>query len=62
MEMEKRIEKFDSDLKILAEACEKIVSKEMKQRIRDVCEEYIIENRLDQARLTLKELYDKQVR
>lgn len=60
IDMEKRIEKFDSDLKILADTGEKLVSNEMKEKIRDVCEEYIIENRLDQARLKLKELYDKQ--
>lgn len=59
-EIDETIEKFETDLKVLSDAGEKLMSIQMKQKLREVCEEFIIQNELDKIKERAKELYDIQ--
>lgn len=59
-EMEKRIERIDSDINILADMGKALDSKTAKERLKGICEEFIIENKLQEIKATLSELYEKR--
>lgn len=58
--IEETVEKFEKDLVILSNAGENIASSEMKQQLKQVCEDYIASNQLDQIKQNVEELYKKQ--
>lgn len=57
-EAEDTVLKFESDLNVLSQAGERLVSNDMKQKLRDLCEEYITQNDLHKIKQNIEELYN----
>lgn len=57
---EENIQKFESDLRVLSDAGDRLVSSEMKLRLRELCEDYVATHELQKIRDSIGELYMKQ--
>lgn len=59
-DMESKIHKLDSDLGVLAEMGKALDSKSAKERIKQICEDYISEHKLQDIKSALAQMYEQK--
>lgn len=59
-EMEGKIAKIDADLQILSNMGKSLESKSAKERLKQICEDFITENKLKEIKETLNSMYEQK--